>query len=91
MWAEILQVLAKAGLGGVLVVVFAVCAETLSPKRFAGVFAAAPSVALASLLVTVLFKGAREAGSACTGMAAGAVGFVVYCLLAPGAMRRWGP
>jgi hypothetical protein len=90
MWAEFLQVLAKAGLGGVLVVVFAVFAETLSPKRFAGVFAAAPSVALASLLVTVLFKGARTAGSACTGMAAGAVGFVVYCLLVPGAMRRWG-
>jgi uncharacterized membrane protein (GlpM family) len=88
--APVLEVLTKAVFGGLLVVIFAVFAETLSPKRFAGVFAAAPSVALASLSVTVLAKGPLDARRACAGMAAGAVGFVVYCLLAPTVMRRWG-
>lgn len=88
---QILPVIVKTVLGGVLVVAFAVLAQTLQPKRFAGVFAAAPSVALASLTVTVLAKGPSDARAACAGMIAGAVGFVVYCLIAPAAMRRWRP
>ncbi|MGN6606214.1 MAG: DUF3147 family protein [Jatrophihabitans sp.] len=84
------EIVAKAAAGGVLVLVFALLAETLSPKRFAGVFAAAPSVALASLAVTVLAKGPADARAACAGMVAGAVGFVVYCAVAPPAMRRFG-
>jgi uncharacterized membrane protein (GlpM family) len=90
MVGDVLPVLSKAVFGGTLVVLFAVFAETLSPKRFAGVFAAAPSVALASLSVTVMSKGPIDARRSCAGMMAGAVGFVVYCLLAPAAMRRWG-
>jgi uncharacterized membrane protein (GlpM family) len=72
------------------VVAFALLAETLSPKRFAGVFAAAPSVALASLFVTTLHKGPEEAKRDCIGMIAGAIGFVAYALVAPAAMRRFG-
>jgi uncharacterized membrane protein (GlpM family) len=90
MVAEVLQVLTKAIFGGTLVVLFAVFAETLGPKRFAGMFAAAPSVALASLAVTVITKGPIDARRSCAGMLAGAAGFVAYCLLAPAAMRRWG-
>jgi drug/metabolite transporter (DMT)-like permease len=86
----VLELLAKAVAGGVLVLAFALLAETLSPKRFAGVFAAAPSVALASLAVTVLAKGSTDARIACAGMVAGAIGFVVYCALAPTSMRRFG-
>jgi uncharacterized membrane protein (GlpM family) len=88
---QVLPVIVKTVLGGVLVVAFAVLAQTLQPKRFAGVFAAAPSVALASLTVTVLGKGPSDARAACAGMIAGAVGFVVYCLIAPASMRRWRP
>src|SRR5579859_5770747 len=51
----------KALCGGALVLLFALFAQTLSPKRFAGVFAAAPTVAAASLSVTVLFKGSSDA------------------------------
>jgi hypothetical protein len=47
----------KAIAGGVLVVLFALLGEGLRPKWFAGLFAAAHSVALASLLVTVIDKG----------------------------------
>jgi hypothetical protein len=76
--------------GGVLVVLFALFAEALSPKRFAGVFAAAPSVALASLTVTVLMKDAFDARSSTAGMIDGAVGFLAYSLAAPLLMKRWG-
>jgi hypothetical protein len=85
------EVLAKTTLGGLLVVAFALVAHTLSPKRFAGVFAAAPSVALASLAMTGAFDGSADARRSCIGMIAGAAGFVVYGLVAPVAMRRWGP
>lgn len=87
---QLLTIGAKALLGGVLVVLFAVGAETLSPKRFAGVFAGAPSVALASLSVTLVAKGSADAAAACAGMVAGAVAFVAYCACSPALMRRWG-
>jgi uncharacterized membrane protein (GlpM family) len=87
---DAVEVGGKGVLGGTLVVLFAVLAQTLSPKRFAGVFAAAPSVALASLFITTLHKGPDDARRACVGMIAGAIGFVVYALLAPAAMRRFG-
>lgn len=89
--SDIVEVCVKALLGGVLVMVFALFAETLSPKRFAGVFAAAPTVALASLLVTTIASGPADAKRASVGMIAGGVGFVVYALAAPELMRKLGP
>jgi len=89
-WLDAAEVSAKTALGGCLVVVFALLAQTLSPKRFAGVFAAAPSVALASLAMTGTFDGSADARRACCGMAAGALGFMVYAVVAPAAMRRLG-
>ena len=51
----------KALLGGSMVTAFAVIGHVLRPKWFAGLFAAAPSVAVASLAVTVIDKGHRYA------------------------------
>jgi uncharacterized membrane protein (GlpM family) len=76
--------------GGSLVVVFAVIAQMMTPKRLAGVLAAAPSVALGSLAVTIAAKGPAEATSAAHGMVAGAVAFTVSCLVLVPALRRWG-
>jgi hypothetical protein len=87
---KVLEVALKALAGGIFVLAFAALAQTLVPKRFAGVFAAAPSVALGSLLVTALFSGRRDIASAGAGMAVGAVGFTVYCLLVVPLIRRWG-
>jgi hypothetical protein len=39
--------------GGVAVSMFAALGDTLQPKSFAGLFGAAPSIALATLLITV--------------------------------------
>lgn len=80
-------------LGGAVVAVFAVLGDCLAPKRFAGLFAAAPSVALASLALAYLTKGGGYAALEGRSMIAGAVALIVYAgvvnrLLAA---RRWPP
>lgn len=80
----------KALAGGLLVVAFAVLAETITPKRLAGVLSAAPSVALGSLVVTVAMKGSGDARLAAVGMTAGALAFTGYCLVAVPALTRLG-
>lgn len=87
---KIIELVVKALAAGVLVVVFAVLAETLKPKRFSGVFSAAPSVGLASLVVTAAFSGQHDVAQAAGGMIVGAVAFTVYCLAAAPAVGRWG-
>ena len=64
--------------GGTLVAAFAVLGDTLKPKMFAGLFSAAPSVAVVSLLVTGLAMGPAKDARLATGMIAGAVGLVFY-------------
>ena len=44
-------------IGGLVVCAFASLADVLKPKTFAGIFAAAPSVALATLALTVSQEG----------------------------------
>lgn len=75
-------IIALKGLaGGLLVVVFALLSESLEPKRFAGLFSAAPSVAIAGLVITLLDKGSGEAQKSTYGMIAGAVAMMGYGLL----------
>lgn len=76
--------------GGLFVTAFAVLGEMLQPKRFAGVFGASPAVALANLLVIALIEGDATARSSADGMMVGAAAFVVACLAAIPAVRRWG-
>jgi uncharacterized membrane protein (GlpM family) len=68
--------------GGLFVVAFALLGEALEPKRFAGLFAAAPSVALANLTVVLVTKTHRDGVDNVMGMTVGAIGFVGYALLA---------
>jgi hypothetical protein len=70
------------------VVAFALVSEMLSPKRFAGLFSAAPAVAIAGLAVVLLDKGHREAHDAAVGMIAGAAGMVLYASLAVPLLAR---
>ncbi len=90
MAGEVVAVLVKAVAGGVLVLAFAALSETLTPKRLAGVFSAAPSVALASIIVTAVAKGVSDVTAAAHGMVIGAVAFTVYCLLVVPLIRKWG-
>lgn len=78
--------------GGLAVVTFSLVTKSLKPKLFSGLFAAAPSVAIASLLMvaTVQHEPGAAARSA-TGMVAGAVGMGAYCGAALYTMPRLGP
>jgi uncharacterized membrane protein (GlpM family) len=78
----------KAVAGGLLVVAFALLSESLEPKRFAGLFSAAPSVAIAGLVITLADKGGPEAQKESYGMIAGAVGMVLYALIVVPLLRR---
>jgi uncharacterized membrane protein (GlpM family) len=76
-----LSIVALKGLvGGTLVVMFALLSQMLQPKRFAGLFGAAPAVAIAGLALTLAFKGSHEARESSIGMLAGALGMMCYAL-----------
>ena len=64
--------------GGIAVSAFAALSDTLRPKSFAGLFGAAPSIALATLLITLSQKGAPFAAVEGRSMIAGAFALAVY-------------
>jgi uncharacterized membrane protein (GlpM family) len=85
---DVLILIIKGLAGGSLVVTFALVSEVVSPKRFAGLFSAAPSVALAGLVVTLLDKGPHDARENSLGMLAGCAGMVAYAAAAVFLLRR---
>jgi hypothetical protein len=86
-----IAILAFKGLaGGALVVAFAVISEGLTPKRFAGLFSAAPAVALAGLSIVLLDKGHHPAHEEAIGMVAGAGGMLLYAAVVIPLLRRFG-
>jgi hypothetical protein len=75
--------------GGLVVSIFAMIGGALKPKSFAGLFSAAPSVALATLTLTVLKKGKPYAAIEAQSMILGAGAFFLYaCLVCRLLMRR---
>jgi len=72
----------KAIAGGCLVVAFSMLSDVLKPKAFAGLFSAAPSIALASLGLTAGLMSAQKASISATAMTAGAVGMIAFCTVA---------
>jgi uncharacterized membrane protein (GlpM family) len=76
--------------GGVVVSFFAVIGDVLKPKSFAGLFAAAPSVALATLGLTIMADGKLYAALEARSMIAGACAFFVYAWCCMCAMTKHG-
>ena len=64
--------------GGIAVSAFAALGDTLRPKSFAGLFAAAPSIALATLLINLSQKGAPFTAVEGTSMIIGAFALAAY-------------
>jgi uncharacterized membrane protein (GlpM family) len=73
-----MQLLFRFAVGGIMVSLFAFLADTLKPKSFAGLFGAAPSVALATLGLTILKDGKLYATTEARSMIVGAFGFFLY-------------
>ena len=65
-------------LGGLLVSAFAVFGDLVRPKSFAGVFGAAPSVALATLALASVTHDGEYASVEARSMIAGALGLAAY-------------
>ena len=64
--------------GGAFVSAFAILSDVLTPKSFAGLFGAAPSVALATLLLTLSKQGPAYAAVEARWMIGGAIAFCLY-------------
>ena len=67
--------------GGLVVSTFAVLGDILRPKSFAGLFGAAPSVALATLGIAVVRHGTDYAATQSRSMLWGAVALCCYSIL----------
>ncbi|MGY2904686.1 DUF3147 family protein [Bradyrhizobium sp. URHC0002] len=67
--------------GGIVVSAFAMLGDILKPKSFAGLFGAAPSVALATLGIAIYQHGASYAASQSLSMMAGAIALAIYSVV----------
>lgn len=78
-------------IGGIVVSGFAALGDVLKPKSFAGLFAAAPSIALATLGLTIASKGKTYAATKARSMIGGALVFFLYAYLCSWLMlrRKW--
>ena len=74
--------------GGAVVSLFAMLGDVLRPKSFAGLFGAAPSVALATIGLTIHKQGRLFASHEAASMLLGAAAFLVYAALASQLLRR---
>ncbi len=83
------QILVRFLVGGAVVSAFAIIGDLLKPKSFAGLFGAAPSVALATLGLTVATEGASYAATEAHSMMAGAIALTAYACCVSWAMMRY--
>lgn len=86
-----LDIVLRVMVGGLVVSAFAVLGDVLKPKSFAGLFGAAPSVALATVALTVHKQGAAYAGTEARSMILGSMAFFLYACVASRFMirRKW--
>jgi Protein of unknown function (DUF3147) len=82
------DILLRIIIGGVAVSAFAMLGELLKPKSFAGLFGAAPSVSLATLVLTVMKEGKTYASIEARSMVLGAVAFIIYAAIISRLMIR---
>jgi hypothetical protein len=78
----LVQLISRFFIGGVVVCAFAASGDILKPKSFAGLFGAAPSVALATLYLTISSQGKIYAATETRSMIVGALAFFIYATCA---------
>ena len=78
-------------IGGIVVSLFSVISDLFRPKSFAGLFGAAPSVALATMGLTIHREGRAYAALEARSMILGAIAFLVYAMAVSWVLRRYRP
>jgi hypothetical protein len=85
---KMLQLLFRFIVGGLVASLFAALGNILKPESFAGLFGAAPSVALATLGLTIATNGRSYAAIEARSMILGAAAFCMYAALCSRLMMR---
>jgi len=86
MWSDLIL---RFFLGGVVVSVFSLLGDMFKPKSFAGLFSAAPSIALGTIGLTLMHQGADYAAVEGRSMVAGAIALFLYSQLLCWLMIRY--
>jgi hypothetical protein len=86
--AHVKDLILRFVIGGIVVSAFAALGDVLKPKSFAGLFGAAPSIALATLGLTIAANGKMYAATEARSMIAGALVFFLYAYLCSWLMLR---
>jgi hypothetical protein len=81
--------LARFLIGGLVVSAFATLGGLFKPTNFAGLFGAAPSVALATLALAISKDAKAYAVTECRSMVAGAAGLFLYSILVSQLLTRF--
>lgn len=84
----ITQIIFRFAVGGLIVSLFAALGDVLKPKSFAGLFGAAPSVALATLGLTIAADGKLYAATEARSMIVGAIAFFACAAFCSRLMMR---
>ena len=83
------EYLVRFCIGGLVVSAFAVLGDIFRPKSFAGLFGAAPSIALCTLALALSGQGARYVMLEGRAMIIGAAGLFFYGICVCQLMQRW--
>lgn len=91
MSAGLIQLGLRFLIGGTVVSFFAVLGEIFRPKSFAGLFGAAPSIALATIGLTIAHDGNAYAAIEARSMIFGSIGFFCYASATSWLLMRFRP
>jgi uncharacterized membrane protein (GlpM family) len=78
-------------IGGLIVSLFSALGEVLRPKSFAGLFGAAPSIALATIGITIAQQGKAYVATEAHSMIFGSIAFFCYAAAASWVLMRYRP
>ena len=76
--------------GGIAVSAFAALGDAIRPRTFAGLFGAAPSIALATILIVLSAQGAHFASVEARSMVLGALAMAAYSWTTYALIRKFG-
>lgn len=85
------DLIARFLFGGLVVIAFSILGDIFKPKSLGGIFAAAPTVALASITLTMHRQGAAYVSLEGRSMIAGALAFFVYACAVSFVLMRYRP
>jgi len=85
------DLLARFLIGGTVVILFSILGDIFKPKSLGGIFAAAPTIALASLSLTAHQHGNAYISLEARSMICGALAFFVYACAVSFILMRYRP